>query len=160
MGAPAFKYQDLFSQHNVRVFFGEFRTLRRYEETSVNLSPGIVRDMESIASIFPAFLDFYGTTSHYKEYGDTKPTPINPPEFYQYRYWCRRKCSRRSPELPRNSPKKHAPCILLIQKKTYLQRLKWLKIEDVWGIGRQYVRRLQALNIKTAYDFTNLYPAR
>ena len=31
--------------------------------------------------------------------------------------------------------------------------LKWLPIEDVWGIGRRYAARLQSLGCKTAYDF-------
>ena len=34
--------------------------------------------------------------------------------------------------------------------------LKWLPIEDVWGIGRRYARKLQAMGVKTAYDFTQL----
>ena len=29
-------------------------------------------------------------------------------------------------------------------------------MEDVWGIGRQHAKRLNALNINTAYDFTFL----
>lgn len=32
--------------------------------------------------------------------------------------------------------------------------LKWLKIEDVWGIGRQHAKRLNAQGIRTALDFT------
>lgn len=31
--------------------------------------------------------------------------------------------------------------------------LKWLPIGDVWGIGRRYAARMQALGIQTAYDF-------
>jgi DNA polymerase V len=31
--------------------------------------------------------------------------------------------------------------------------LKWLAVEDVWGIGRRYAERLHALGCKTAYDF-------
>jgi DNA polymerase V len=34
--------------------------------------------------------------------------------------------------------------------------LRWLKIEDVWGIGRQHARRLMAQQVYTAYDFTQL----
>jgi DNA polymerase V len=32
--------------------------------------------------------------------------------------------------------------------------LRWLPVEDVWGIGRQHAKRLKARNINTAYDFT------
>ena len=34
--------------------------------------------------------------------------------------------------------------------------LKWLKIEDVWGIGFKHSKRLRNIKINTAYDFTNL----
>lgn len=37
-----------------------------------------------------------------------------------------------------------------------IKALKWLPIEDVWGIGRRYARKLQAMGVKTAYDFTQL----
>ena len=31
--------------------------------------------------------------------------------------------------------------------------LQWCAIEDVWGIGRRYAAKLQAMGVKTAYDF-------
>ena len=34
--------------------------------------------------------------------------------------------------------------------------MKWLKVEDIWGIGRQHAKRLNANNVFTAYDFTQL----
>lgn len=36
--------------------------------------------------------------------------------------------------------------------------LKWLKVEDVWGIGRKHAKRLQEIGVHTAYDFTQLSP--
>jgi len=36
--------------------------------------------------------------------------------------------------------------------------LRWTKVEDIWGIGRAHTRRLDALGIKTAYDFVNKLP--
>jgi len=39
-----------------------------------------------------------------------------------------------------------------------IKALKWLKIEDVWGIGRQHAKRLQKIGVHTAYDFTKLSP--
>jgi len=35
-----------------------------------------------------------------------------------------------------------------------IKALKWLKIEDVWGIGYRTARKLKARNVVTAYDFT------
>ena len=35
--------------------------------------------------------------------------------------------------------------------------LEWCPIEDVWGIGRRYAARLQALGCNTAFDFAKLH---
>jgi DNA polymerase V len=35
-----------------------------------------------------------------------------------------------------------------------IKALKWLKVEDIWGIGRQFAKKLWAENVRTAYDFT------
>src|SRR5690606_41906073 len=37
--------------------------------------------------------------------------------------------------------------------------LKWLPIEDVWGIGRRLVERFQKRGVRTAWDFTQLNEA-
>ena len=37
-----------------------------------------------------------------------------------------------------------------------LKALKWLEIENVWGIGRKHARRLKNINVATAWDFTQL----
>lgn len=37
-----------------------------------------------------------------------------------------------------------------------IKALKWLAIEDVWGIGRQLSKKLIGWGVKTAYDFTQL----
>jgi len=34
--------------------------------------------------------------------------------------------------------------------------IKWTRIEDVWGIGRQHAKRLNALGVYTALDFTKM----
>jgi DNA polymerase V len=34
--------------------------------------------------------------------------------------------------------------------------LQWCEVGDIWGIGRQYATRLQAMGVMTAYDFTLL----
>ncbi len=37
-----------------------------------------------------------------------------------------------------------------------IKALKWLKVEDVWGIGRQHAKRLKSIGVHTAYEFTKL----
>jgi DNA polymerase V len=35
-----------------------------------------------------------------------------------------------------------------------IKAIKWLKIEDVWGIGHRLGKKLKAQNVHTAYDYT------
>ena len=44
-------------------------------------------------------------------------------------------------------------CCLIDNDDNRIAALKWLPIEDVWGIGRRYAARLQALGCHSAYDF-------
>ena len=44
-------------------------------------------------------------------------------------------------------------CCIIDNDPNRIAALKWLPIEDVWGIGRRYAEKLQALGCKTAYDF-------
>ena len=44
-------------------------------------------------------------------------------------------------------------CCIIDEDYKRIAALKWLSIEDVWGIGRRYAARLQELGCKTAYDF-------
>ena len=44
-------------------------------------------------------------------------------------------------------------CCIIDNDENRIAALKWLKIEDVWGIGRRYSEKLHALGCQTAYDF-------
>ncbi len=37
-----------------------------------------------------------------------------------------------------------------------IKALKWLKVGDIWGVGPEYQKKLYAMGVKTAYDFTLL----
>ena len=44
-------------------------------------------------------------------------------------------------------------CCIIDNDDNRIAALKWLPVEDVWGIGRRYAAKLQALGCRTAYDF-------
>ena len=44
-------------------------------------------------------------------------------------------------------------CCIIDEDYKRIAALRWLPIEDVWGIGRRYAAKLQSLGCKTAYDF-------
>ena len=46
-------------------------------------------------------------------------------------------------------------CCIIDNDANRIAALKWLPVEDVWGIGRRYAERLHALGCQTAYDFAS-----
>ena len=44
-------------------------------------------------------------------------------------------------------------CCIIDNDENRIAALKWLPVEDVWGIGRRYAEKLHALGCQTAYDF-------
>ena len=44
-------------------------------------------------------------------------------------------------------------CCIIDNDENRIAALKWLQIEDVWGIGRRYSDKLRSLGCTTAYDF-------
>lgn len=56
-------------------------------------------------------------------------------------------------------PDKTGGVYLIDNEEKRIKALKWLKIGDVWGIGRKHAKRLQAIDVQTAYAFTQLSDA-
>ena len=50
--------------------------------------------------------------------------------------------------------KKHTKSgVFVLKDKAIIERaLKWLPVEELWGIGRRHARKLNDVGIKTAYD--------
>ena len=46
-------------------------------------------------------------------------------------------------------------CCIIDNDENRIAALKWLPVEDVWGIGRKYAERLHALGCQTAFDFAS-----
>jgi DNA polymerase V len=53
-------------------------------------------------------------------------------------------------------PKQLDTVYVIDTEEKRIKALKWLKVEDVWGIGRKHAKRLNSIGILTAYDFTQL----
>ncbi len=45
---------------------------------------------------------------------------------------------------------------LIDSEEKRMKALKWLPVEDVWGIGRMHAKRLNSIGVKSALDFVNL----
>jgi len=62
-------------------------------------------------------------------------------------------------KIARKFPKETGGTFVIDSDEKRIKALKWTKIKDVWGIGRQLQKRLTQQNIQTAYDFTQLSDA-
>jgi DNA polymerase V len=49
-------------------------------------------------------------------------------------------------------------CCMIDDDYKRMKALEWCPIEDVWGIGRRYAAKLQALGCRTALDFAKHHP--
>ena len=158
MGAPAFQFEKIFDEKKVKVFSSNYALYgdmsRRVMATLSTYSP----DME-VYSIDEAFLKFvgferwdlteYGREMHRKvkkNVGIPISVGIAPTKALAK---VANKIAKKFPAVT-----SHAYAIDTEEKR--VKALKWTKIEDVWGIGRQHAKRLRASGINNAYQFTLL----
>ena len=158
MGAPAFKNDELFTKNNVLVFSANFPLYGDMSHRVMTILSEYAPEIE-IYSIDEAFLNLDGLpkTKLYDYFMDAK---------FKVQKWTGIPISigiaptkalvKVANKISKKYPEKTKGVFII---KSELQRenaLKWLNIEDVWGIGRRHSKRLKAMNINSAYQFTQL----
>ncbi len=158
MGAPAFEYEKLFTQHKVHVFSSNFALYGDMSYRVMSILGNYSPDME-IYSIDEAFLKLNGFDYiNLQEYGEKMR--------YQVTKWTgipisvgiapTKALSKLANRIAKKYPNETKSVYIIDNEEKRIKALKWLKIDDVWGIGRQHAKRLKASNVLTAYDFTQL----
>lgn len=157
MGAVAFKYQHVFRNHNVKVFSANFSLYGDMSNRVMTILSGF-SPVSEIYSIDECFLSFQGVDVNYYEYGldmvqkvkkwtgipisvGTAPTKVLAK--------VANRIAKKYPQITNNS-------YVIDSEEKRIKALKWLPIDDVWGIGRQNAKRLYVQGVKTAYDFIQL----
>lgn len=158
MGAPAFEFEKLFQQHGVQVFSANFALYGDMSNRVMTILSEYSPDIE-IYSIDEAFLKLEGfELFDLQEYGEAMR--------YKVVKWTgipisvglapTKALAKVANRISKKFPDKTKGVYIIDNEEKRIKALKWLKVEDVWGIGRQHTKRLQAQNVFTAYDFTNL----
>ncbi|MBP1673258.1 MAG: umuC [Bacteroidetes bacterium] len=160
MGAPAFENEELFRKNNVQVFSANFALYGDMSHRVMTILEEYSPEME-IYSIDEAFLklknfdriDLYehGKSMRNKVYkwtGIPVSVGIAPTK----------SLAKVANRIAKKFPEKTGNVYIIDTEEKRIKALKWLSVEDVWGIGRQHSKRLYALGVKTAYDFTQLDP--
>lgn len=158
MGAPAFKYDSVFKKHNVHVFSSNFPLYGDMSSRVMSILSSYTPNIE-IYSIDEAFLEFRGFDNYdLEEYGKEmqnkilKWTGIPVSIGFARTKALAKVANRISKKFDKNTNGVYA----IDSKEKREKALKWLKIEDVWGIGFKHSERLKSYNINRAYDFIKL----
>lgn len=159
MGAPAFEYEKLFQKHGVHVFSANFALYGDMSSRVMNILSDYSPDIE-IYSIDEAFLKLKGFDFfNLQTYGEKMR--------FKVVQWTGIPISvgiaptKALAKVANRIAKKYAEqtkgVYMIDSEEKRIKALKWLKIEDVWGIGRQHSKRLNAIGVKNAFDFTQLH---
>ncbi len=156
MGAPEFQVRDLIKQHDIRVFSSNYALYGDLSHRVMKILENYTPNVE-VYSIDEAFLNFSGMTiSNFNAYGSE----------IQYRIlkWLSipigigfaptKALSKIANKIAKKFPERTNGIYVIDTEEKRVKALKWTKIEDVWGIGFRLTKKMQAKNIKTAYDFT------
>lgn len=158
MGAPAFLIEDIIKNHNVAVFSANFILYGDISNRIVNISRRYCQDIE-VYSVDEQFLGFQGyeylnLKDHCNDLRNTVYNGLDIP------------CSiglaptKTLAKVANKIVKKHSDELghtYVIDSQNKIEKaLKWLPMEDVWGIGRKYAERFSKIGIKKAWDFTQL----
>jgi DNA polymerase V len=162
MGAPAFQYQDFFDTHHVHVFSANFALYGDLSMRVMTILSSYCPEIE-IYSIDEAFLNFSGF-EHFdlQKYGEEiachvkKSTGIP----ISIGFAETKTLAKAANRIAKKYPDKTQNVYMLDSEPKRIKALKWLQVEDVWGIGRQHSKRLKAQGIQTAYDFSLLPPEK
>ena len=158
MGAPAFENEELFKKHNVHVFSANFALYGDMSNRVMSILGEYTSGIE-IYSIDEAFLNLAGfELFNLQNYGEemqrrvTKWTGIP----ISVGIAPTKALSKVANRIAKKYPERTKSTYIIDSEEKRIKALKWLKVEDVWGIGRQHTKRLQAIGVRTAYDFTML----
>ena len=158
MGAPAFKYDPIFKKNKVHVFSSNFPLYGDMSSRVMSILAKHTPNIE-IYSIDEAFLEFKGFENYnLEDYGKEirkiilKWTGIP----VSIGFAPTKALAKVANRISKKFDNKTGGVYVINSKEKKDKALKWLKIEDVWGIGFKHAARLKSYKINKAYDFTML----
>ncbi len=158
MGAPIYKYDALLKEHQIHVFSANFALYGDMSNRVMSILNQYAPQTEvySIDEVFLKLDGFefftlqdYGLEMKNKVFkctGIPVSVGIAPTKAL----------AKVANRIAKKYPEKTNGVYIIDSEEKRIKALKWLKIGDVWGIGRQHAKKMIANNITNAYDFTQL----
>lgn len=160
MGAPAFEFEQLFRKHKVHVFSANFSLYGNMSNRIMHILSAYSPEVE-IYSIDEAFLKLKGFDYfNLQDYGCAIRKKVTQGTGIPISVGIAP--TKALSKVANRIAKKYTQTggvYLIDTEEKRVKALKWLAIEDVWGIGRKYAARLKEQGVNTAYDFTQLSDA-
>lgn len=157
MGAPAFEYRKIFKEHGIKVFSSNYALYGDISNRVATILRKFTPDIE-VYSIDESFLKFKGFEKYdLREYclkirSEVLQNTLIPTCVGVAPTKALAKVANR---VAKKFPELNGVHIIDTEEKR-IKALKWLDIEDVWGIGRQFSKKLKSKGVNKAYDFTLL----
>jgi len=159
MGAPAFEYEKIFKDHNVAVFSANYTLYGDMSNRVMSILSEYSPEVE-IYSIDECFLKFDGLDRFFNLYNYAQEIR------QRVKKWTgipisigiapTKALSKVANHIAKKFPEKTNGVYIIDSEEKRIKALKWLPVEDVWGIGPRMSERLKNKGIKTAYEFTQL----
>ena len=157
-GAPIFKWEGFCKLNNIKVLSSNYPLYGDMSSRVMKILEQFTPDVE-VYSIDEAFLQFKGFENYnFEDYGlqirqrilkwTGIPTCVGIAPT--------KALSKVANKIARKFPKETKGSYVIDSEESRIKALKWIKLKDVWGIGRGLQKRLKAKGCKTAYDFTQL----
>ena len=157
MGAPAFEYQYVFERQHVAVFSANFELYgdmsRRVMTMLSDYSP-----IQEIYSIDECFLDLSGMVVNLQEYGlDMRKKVLRGTGIpVSVGIAPTKALAKVANRIAKKFTARTGGSYVIDTEDKRVKALKWLQVDDVWGIGRRNAKKLNAIGVKTAYDFCRM----
>ncbi len=158
MAAPIFKWEGFCKSNGIHVLSSNYPLYGDMSNRVMSILEQFTPDVE-VYSIDEAFLQFKGFEHvDFNDYGHQIrqrilkwtgiPTCVGIAPT--------KALSKVANRIARKFPKKTKGSYVIDSEVSRIKALKWIRIEDVWGIGFGLQKRLKAKGCKTAYDFTQM----
>lgn len=157
MYSPAFQMEEILNKFNVLRFSPNFELYVDFNRRFIT-ELKYFSDLVEMYSIDEAFLDLNFFIINYTEYGllikDTILRHLDLPVGIGIA--ATKALCKVASKIAKTFIEKTKGVYAIDTEERRIKALKWLKIEDVWGIGGGYAKKLKSMKVFNAFQFTQL----
>lgn len=159
MGAPAYQYREVFDKYGVTIFSSNFEIYSDISARVMSILSSYTPDLE-MYSIDEAFLDLSGMA------GEPDLEALGRKIRRHVMKWVgvpvsvgfapTKALAKVATHIAKKFPQRTGGVYSIDNEEKRVKALKWMPVEEVWGIGRRHARMLADIGVRRAYDFTTM----